>query len=102
MTALTLHDYAADIAAIIEQEGRDPVAVVGHAYGHFVAPMVATDRPDLVRVYRWQPLRQARCPRARTHCPSRQKCAKRSRPSRELCRTLRAKPRAVTCLIGYH
>ena len=49
MTGLTLHDLAADIAAMIEHEGKGPVVVVGHAYGHFVARTLATDRPDLVR-----------------------------------------------------
>jgi pimeloyl-ACP methyl ester carboxylesterase len=49
MTGLTLHDFAADIAAVIEHERKGPALVVGHAYGHFVARMLATDRPDLVR-----------------------------------------------------
>ena len=49
MTGLTLHDFAADIAAVIEHEGKGPVVVVGHAYGHFVARTLATDRPELVR-----------------------------------------------------
>lgn len=49
MAGLTLHNLAADIAAVIEHEGKAPVVVVGHAYGHFVAQMLATDRPDLVR-----------------------------------------------------
>jgi pimeloyl-ACP methyl ester carboxylesterase len=49
MTGLTLHDFAADIAAVIDHERRGPVVVVGHAYGHFVAGTLATDRPDLVR-----------------------------------------------------
>jgi pimeloyl-ACP methyl ester carboxylesterase len=49
MANLTLHDFAADIAAVIEHEGKGPAIVVGHAYGHFVARMLATDRPDLVR-----------------------------------------------------
>jgi len=49
MTGLTLHDYAADVAAVIEQENGGPVVVVGHAFGNFVARMLATDRPDLVR-----------------------------------------------------
>ena len=49
MTGLTLHDFAADIAAVIEHERRGPAVVVGHAYGHFVARTLATDRPDLVR-----------------------------------------------------
>jgi pimeloyl-ACP methyl ester carboxylesterase len=49
MDNLTLHDFAADIAAVIEHEGKSPAIVVGHAYGHFVTRMLATDRPDLVR-----------------------------------------------------
>jgi pimeloyl-ACP methyl ester carboxylesterase len=49
MTGLTLHDFAADIAAVIEHERKGPALVVGHAYGHFVARTLATDRPDLVR-----------------------------------------------------
>ena len=49
MTGLTLHDFAADIAAVIEHERKGPAVVVGHAYGHFVAGTLATDRPDLVR-----------------------------------------------------
>jgi pimeloyl-ACP methyl ester carboxylesterase len=49
MTGLTLRDFAADIAAVIEHERKGPAVVVGHAYGHFVAGTLATDRPDLVR-----------------------------------------------------
>jgi len=49
MANLTLHDFAADIAAVIEHEGQGPAIVVGHAYGHFVTRTLATDRPDLVR-----------------------------------------------------
>jgi pimeloyl-ACP methyl ester carboxylesterase len=49
MAGLTLHDFAADIAAVIAQEGKGPAVVVGHAYGHFVARTLATDWPDLVR-----------------------------------------------------
>lgn len=49
MTGLTLHDYAADVAAVIEHEVKGPAIVVGHAYGNFVARMLATDRPELVR-----------------------------------------------------
>jgi pimeloyl-ACP methyl ester carboxylesterase len=49
MTGLTLHDFAADIAAVIEHERTGPAVVVGHAYGHFVARTLAADRPDLVR-----------------------------------------------------
>jgi pimeloyl-ACP methyl ester carboxylesterase len=49
MTGLSLHDYAADVATVIECEHTGPVVVVGHAFGNFVARMLATDRPDLVR-----------------------------------------------------
>jgi len=49
MANLTLHDFAADIAAVIENEHTGPAVVVGHAYGHFVARTLATDRPDLMR-----------------------------------------------------
>jgi|HubBroStandDraft_2_1064218.scaffolds.fasta_scaffold03537_3 pimeloyl-ACP methyl ester carboxylesterase len=49
MANLTLHDFAADIAAVIENERTGRAVVVGHAYGHFVARTLATDRPDLVR-----------------------------------------------------
>jgi pimeloyl-ACP methyl ester carboxylesterase len=57
MTGIDLHDYAADIAAIIEHDIEHDVAhagggsafVVGHAFGNRVARMLATDRPDLVR-----------------------------------------------------
>jgi pimeloyl-ACP methyl ester carboxylesterase len=46
----TLHDMAADIAAVIEAEpGAAPAIVVGHAAGNWVARMTAHDRPDLVR-----------------------------------------------------
>jgi pimeloyl-ACP methyl ester carboxylesterase len=49
MTGLTLNDYAADVAHVIEHEGAGRAIVVGHAYGNFVARMLATDRPELVR-----------------------------------------------------
>ena len=49
MQGVTLHDYARDIAAIIEAEGGRPALVGGHAFGNFVARTLATDRPDLVR-----------------------------------------------------
>jgi pimeloyl-ACP methyl ester carboxylesterase len=49
MANLTLHDYAGDVAAVIEHEAQRPIVVVGHAFGNFVARMLATDRPDLVR-----------------------------------------------------
>lgn len=45
---LSIHDFAADVAAVVEHENKGPVVVVGHAWGNFVARMLATDRPDLV------------------------------------------------------
>lgn len=49
MENLTLHDFAADIAAVIESEGGEPAVVLGHAFGQWVARTLAADRPDLVR-----------------------------------------------------
>lgn len=49
MAGVTLHDLAADIACVIEDEGCGPAIVAGHAHGNFVARTIATDRPDLVR-----------------------------------------------------
>jgi pimeloyl-ACP methyl ester carboxylesterase len=48
MSGITLHDFARDVAAVIENEGG-PALIGGHAFGNFVARMTATDRPDLVR-----------------------------------------------------
>jgi pimeloyl-ACP methyl ester carboxylesterase len=52
MTGIDLHDYAADIAAVIEHDfahaGGGAAFVAGHAFGNRVARMLATDRPDLV------------------------------------------------------
>jgi pimeloyl-ACP methyl ester carboxylesterase len=49
MTGIDLHDYAADVAAVIEHEDNGPAFVAGHAFGNRVARMLATDRPELVR-----------------------------------------------------
>lgn len=49
LDGLTLHDYAADVAAVIEDAGSAPVVVLGHAFGQWIARTLATDRPDLVR-----------------------------------------------------
>jgi pimeloyl-ACP methyl ester carboxylesterase len=48
LTGIDLHDYAADVATVIEEEGLGPAFVVGHAFGNRVARMLATDRPELV------------------------------------------------------
>jgi len=47
-SGVTLHDYARDIAAVIESEGGGPALIGGHAFGNFVARATATDRPELV------------------------------------------------------
>ncbi len=48
----TLHDLAADVAAVVEDlsgGAGGPVHVVGRAFGNRVARCLAADRPDLVR-----------------------------------------------------
>ena len=49
MEKLSVHDFARDIAAVVEHEKQGPVVVVGHAWGNFPARQLAADRPDLVR-----------------------------------------------------
>lgn len=49
MTNITLHDYARDVAAVIEHENSGPAILAGHAFGHFVAKMTAVDFPKLTR-----------------------------------------------------
>lgn len=49
LDGLTLHDYAADVAQVIEQAHAGPAVIVGHAYGNWVARMTAIDHPALVR-----------------------------------------------------
>jgi pimeloyl-ACP methyl ester carboxylesterase len=48
MRDITLHDFARDIAAVIQHYGG-PAVIVGHAYGNWVARMTAVDHPQLVR-----------------------------------------------------
>jgi pimeloyl-ACP methyl ester carboxylesterase len=50
MTGITLHDMAADAIAAIERYSDGPVIFIGHAGGNRVGRMVATLRPDLVRI----------------------------------------------------
>ena len=49
LESITLHDLARDVARVIERENAGPAVVVGHAFGHFVARMLAVDFPHLVR-----------------------------------------------------
>ncbi len=49
MKGLTLHDFARDVAAVIEHEGKGPAVIAGHAFGNWVARMTAVDHPQLVR-----------------------------------------------------
>ncbi|WP_288464650.1 alpha/beta hydrolase [uncultured Pseudomonas sp.] len=49
MDKLSVHDFARDVAAVVEHEHQGPVVVVGHAWGNFPARQLAVDRPDLVR-----------------------------------------------------
>jgi pimeloyl-ACP methyl ester carboxylesterase len=49
MRDLTLHDFARDIAKVIEHEGSGPAVIAGHAFGNWVARMTAVDYPRLVR-----------------------------------------------------
>jgi len=48
LQGLTLHDFAADVAAVLDQEKAGPAVIVGHAWGSQPARMLAADRPDLV------------------------------------------------------
>lgn len=49
MQNITLHDFARDVAAVLEHEHAGPAVLAGHAFGHFVAKMTAVDFPQLVR-----------------------------------------------------
>src|SRR5262249_55430375 len=49
MSAITLSDYAADVAAVIEADGNGAAFLVGHAFGNRVARLLATKRPELAR-----------------------------------------------------
>ncbi len=49
LQGIDLHDYANDVAAVIEHAAGGPAFVVGHAFGNRVARLLATVRPDLVR-----------------------------------------------------
>lgn len=49
MDGLTVRDLADDVAAAIEHVGDGPAVVAGHAFGHYIARTLASDRPELVR-----------------------------------------------------
>jgi pimeloyl-ACP methyl ester carboxylesterase len=49
MENLTLHDFARDLAAVLEHEKCGTGDFSGHAFGHFVAKMTAVDFPKLTR-----------------------------------------------------
>lgn len=49
LTDLSLHDYAADMAAVIEAFGGDAAHVIGHAFGNRVVRCLAVDSPEHVR-----------------------------------------------------
>lgn len=49
MQGITLHDFARDVAAVIEKHGGGSAVVAGHAFGNFVARATAADFPDLVK-----------------------------------------------------
>ncbi|XAH22767.1 alpha/beta hydrolase [Xylophilus sp. GW821-FHT01B05] len=48
MQSLDMHDFAADVAAVLDHERTGPIVVVGHAWGSQPARALAADRPDLV------------------------------------------------------
>ncbi|HEY1413920.1 MAG TPA: alpha/beta hydrolase [Rhodopila sp.] len=49
MDNLTLHDYASDVAAVIQRLDAAPAFVLGHAFGQWIGRCVAADHPHLVR-----------------------------------------------------
>ena len=49
MRGITLHDFARDVATVIDNCGGGPAVVAGHAFGNFVARTTAADYPEKVR-----------------------------------------------------
>lgn len=49
LEGVSLHHMADDIAHVIRALGNGRAAILGHAFGHFVARMTAVDHPALVR-----------------------------------------------------
>jgi pimeloyl-ACP methyl ester carboxylesterase len=48
MRDVTMEDLAADVATVIERLDAAPAVVVGHAFGNFVARVLAVNHPTLV------------------------------------------------------
>ncbi|HEX8106584.1 MAG TPA: alpha/beta fold hydrolase, partial [Kofleriaceae bacterium] len=48
-SGLSLHDYARDLAQVIEALAGQPAHAIGHAFGNRVVRCLARDRPELVR-----------------------------------------------------
>jgi pimeloyl-ACP methyl ester carboxylesterase len=49
MRNITLHDLGNDIAAVIQDQAKQPVVIIGHAFGNWVARTTSVDHPELVR-----------------------------------------------------
>lgn len=49
LDGITLHDLAADVAAVMDADRAACAVVIGHAFGNRVARTLAVDRPELVR-----------------------------------------------------
>lgn len=49
MKDITLHDFGNDMAAVIRDVAKQPVVMIGHAFGNWVARTTGVDHPDLVR-----------------------------------------------------
>src|SRR5260370_18913691 len=49
MQGITYHDFARDVAAVIEQQDGGDAVIVGHAFGNWIARMTAVDHRPFVR-----------------------------------------------------
>lgn len=49
LTGLDLHDLAGDVADVLLALDAAPAVLAGHAFGHYVARVLAAHRPELVR-----------------------------------------------------
>ncbi|TCN56024.1 pimeloyl-ACP methyl ester carboxylesterase [Rhodococcus sp. SMB37] len=48
LDGLDLHDLAGDVADVLTALDTGPAVLAGHAFGHYVARVLAVDRPELV------------------------------------------------------